>query len=51
MTQQEFGQRIGVSQGYVSAVERGEKQVGVEILLRISREFRKSVESLLTGEG
>lgn len=50
MTQQEFGRRIGVSQGYVSDVERGEKQVGAEILFRINREFRKSMEWLLTGE-
>jgi hypothetical protein len=32
-------------------MERGEKEIGAEILLRISREFGKSIEWLLTGEG
>ena len=50
-TQQDFARRIGVSQGFISAVERGEKEIGAEILLRISREFGKSIEWLLTGEG
>lgn len=51
MTQKEFARRIGVSQGHFSYIERGEKEIGAEILLRISREFGKSMEWLLTGEG
>jgi DNA-binding XRE family transcriptional regulator len=50
MTQKEFAKRIGVSQGHFSYIERGEKEIGAEILLRISREFGKSIEWLLTGE-
>jgi transcriptional regulator with XRE-family HTH domain len=50
MNQGEFARRIGVSQGYLSFIERGEKAVGAEILLRISRQFGKSLEWLLTGE-
>jgi transcriptional regulator with XRE-family HTH domain len=50
MTQKEFARRIGVSQGHFSYMERGEKEIGAEILLRISREFGKSLEWLLTGE-
>jgi transcriptional regulator with XRE-family HTH domain len=50
MNQGEFARRIGVSQGYLSSVERGEKAVGAEILLKISRQFGKSLEWLLTGE-
>lgn len=50
LTQQEFGQRIGISQGYLSAIERGEKQIGAEILLRIGRQFGRSVDWLLTGQ-
>jgi hypothetical protein len=42
---------LGVSQGHFSYIERGEKEIGAEILLRISREFGKSIEWLLTGEG
>ncbi len=51
MNQEEFAQRIGVSQGYVSSMERGEKEVGIEILLKISREYGKSLEWLLLGNG
>ena len=50
MKQEEFARRIGVSQGHLSYIERGEKEIGAEILLRISREFGKSMEWLLTGE-
>jgi len=32
-------------------MEHGEKEIGAEILLRISCEFWKSIEWLLTGEG
>ena len=49
-TQGEFAKRIGVSQGYLSHLERGEKEMGPEILLRISRECGKSIEWLLTGK-
>jgi transcriptional regulator with XRE-family HTH domain len=50
MTQEEFARRIGVSQGHLSYIERGEKEIGAEILLRISRKFGKSIEWLLAGE-
>jgi 8-oxo-dGTP pyrophosphatase MutT (NUDIX family)/transcriptional regulator with XRE-family HTH domain len=36
---QEFARRVGISQNYVSDVERGNVEVGAEILLRISRVF------------
>ena len=48
-TQYAFAQRIGVSQSYLSAMERGEKEIGAEILLKISEEFGKSLDWLLTG--
>jgi len=50
MTQAELARRIGVSQGYLSTIEHGEREVGAEVLLAISREFGKSMEWLLTGE-
>jgi transcriptional regulator with XRE-family HTH domain len=50
MTQAELAHRIGVSQGYLSTVEHGQKEIGAEILLTISREFDRSMEWLLTGE-
>jgi transcriptional regulator with XRE-family HTH domain len=48
--QEEFARRIGISQNYLSTMERGKVQIGAEILLKISREFGKSIEWLLTGE-
>ncbi len=50
LTQEKFAQRIGVSQNYLSTMEHGKVQIGAEILLRVSREFGKSLEWLLTGE-
>jgi transcriptional regulator with XRE-family HTH domain len=50
MTQGQFAQRIGVSQGYFSHIERGEKEIGAVVLLKASRAFGKSMEWLLTGE-
>jgi transcriptional regulator with XRE-family HTH domain len=50
MTQEEFAERIDISQNYLSTMERGKVEIGAEILLRISREFGKSIEWLLTGE-
>jgi transcriptional regulator with XRE-family HTH domain len=42
--------RIGISENYLSTMEHGKVEVGAEILLRISREFAKRVEWLLTGK-
>jgi transcriptional regulator with XRE-family HTH domain len=50
MRQAEFARRIHVSQSYLSALERGEKEPGAAVLLAISRAFGKSVDWLLTGE-
>lgn len=50
MTQKQLAVAIGVSQGHLSYMERGEKEIGAEILLRISREFGKSIEWLLLGD-
>ena len=50
MTQQEFADRLRISQKYVSDMELGKVEVGAEILLSIAREFDKSMEWLLTGE-
>lgn len=50
MTQAEFAAQIGVSQGYLSELEHGEKEPGAAVLLAISREFAKSIDWLLTGE-
>jgi transcriptional regulator with XRE-family HTH domain len=49
-TQEEFARRIEVSQNYLSTMEHGKVEIGAVILLRISREFGKSLEWLLTGD-
>jgi len=49
-TQQEFAERVGISQNYLSNAERGKAEIGAEILLRIALEFDKTIEWLLTGE-
>ena len=48
---QEDSRRIGVAQSHLSALEHGEREPGSAVLLAISREFGKSVDWLLTGEG
>jgi len=49
VNQRDFASRIGVSQPYLSSMERGDGEIGAEILLRISQEFGKSIEWLLAG--
>ena len=51
MTQEEFADRIDISENYLCTMERGKAEIGAEILLRISQEFAKSVEWLLIGKG
>ena len=50
MTQAEFADRAGITQAYLSNIERGKGEIGAEILLRIALEFDKTMEWLLTGE-
>jgi transcriptional regulator with XRE-family HTH domain len=49
-TQQEFAEHIGISQNYLSMMERGKVEIGAEILLRIASAHGKSIEWLLTGK-
>ncbi len=48
-TQAEFAEIIGISQGYLSAIERGEKEAGAEILLRIAKYCGRTLDWLVTG--
>jgi transcriptional regulator with XRE-family HTH domain len=50
VNQEELADRLGVSQGYLSTIERGKCEIGAEVLLAISQEFGKSMEWLLTGK-
>lgn len=49
-TQIDFARRIGVTQGYLSSAERGQREIGPEILLRISSQCGKSLDWLLPGK-
>jgi DNA-binding transcriptional regulator YiaG len=49
--QAQFAAELGVSQGQLSRYEQGNSEVGAEVLLRLSRISRKSIEWILTGEG
>lgn len=49
VSQQDLAERIGTRQAYLSKIERGKVEVGAEILLRIGREYGRSIEWLLTG--
>ena len=50
MTQTELASHIGISQAYLSSIERGKFEIGAAVLLRIAREFGTTMEWLLTGE-
>ncbi len=50
LRQKDFAKFIGVSQNYLSLMERGKVEIGATILLRLSRVAGKSLEWLLTGE-
>ncbi len=49
LTQAEFSQEIGVTQGYLSSMEHGQKEIGAEILLALSEQCDISIEWILTG--
>ena len=50
MTQADLARKIGVSQAYLSMIERGQGEIGPVVLLALSQEFGKSIEWLLTGK-
>jgi transcriptional regulator with XRE-family HTH domain len=48
MTQQQFGEKLGISLSMVSKLEKGEIP-SVELLLKISETFQKSTDWILKG--
>ncbi len=50
INQSQFARAIGVSQGQLSRYEKGESEIGAEVLLRIAERTGKSMEWLLTGK-
>jgi transcriptional regulator with XRE-family HTH domain len=47
--QADLAEAIGAAQSHISAAERGQKELGAVLLLRISRMYGKTLEWLLTG--
>ena len=47
--QAEMAHVVGVSQSYLSAIERGKKEPGAAVLYRVAKRYGKSIEWLLTG--
>lgn len=47
--QSELAEAIGIAQSHVSAIERGETEIGAMVLLRLARFYGKTMEWLLTG--
>jgi len=50
LTQKDFAQQLGISQGQLSRYEKGKSEIGPQVLLRIAQRFGKTVEWVLTGK-
>jgi transcriptional regulator with XRE-family HTH domain len=50
VNQKAFARELGVSQAQLSRYEKGKSEMGVEVVLRISRKCGKSMEWVLTGK-
>ena len=51
LTQQEFAKALGISAGYVSEIEQGNKMPGSEVLISLKMAYSINSDWLLTGEG
>lgn len=51
LTQEQFGQRMGISKNYVNLIENGKKNPGDRLISDICREFSVNEEWLRTGKG
>jgi transcriptional regulator with XRE-family HTH domain len=50
VTQDELAAELSISQGQLSRYERGESEIGPEVLLRLAHRFGKPIEWILTGK-
>ena len=48
--QSDFARQLGVTQGQLSKYEKGNSEIGAEVLLRLARRSGKSIEWWITGE-
>ncbi len=49
-SQGEFAEKIGISQGALSAYERGDRLPNMDVLLKINESLKVSIDWLVTGE-
>lgn len=49
VNQSELAEAIGIGQSHISAIEKGEKEIGAAVLFRLAKFFGKSMEWILTG--
>jgi transcriptional regulator with XRE-family HTH domain len=47
--QEEFAPKLGISQGQLSKIERGNLAPSLEALLKIAQHFEKSLDWIVTG--
>jgi transcriptional regulator with XRE-family HTH domain len=50
VTQEEFAERLGISQSQLSKYERGVAAPPADVLMRIKNRYRVSIDWLLTGD-
>ena len=50
INQAQFARDLNVSQGQLSRYEKGNSEIGAEVLLRLARKSGKTIEWLLTGK-
>ena len=51
MRQEDLASQLGISQGQLSKVERGQIAPTLEILLGMATKFGKSLDWIVTGDG
>jgi transcriptional regulator with XRE-family HTH domain len=49
--QEDLAAYLGITQGQLSKLERGKNTPSIEVLMRLSDRFNKSVDWILRGEG
>jgi transcriptional regulator with XRE-family HTH domain len=51
MSQEDLAEALGISQGYLSNLERGQRSLDVKLLERIAQALKCSMAALLGEEG
>ncbi len=49
MTQEKLAEKIEISESFLGHIERGDRKLSIETLLKIAQEFKVSIDYLLLG--